>query len=419
MKRWVFLAILFCAFLLRGQTLENLLEKKGRSLFGTQRNQLMQLLGMKRLIKDNEDETQLRYSQDLGETLTFGGVEIVEAIFEFDKRHELFRMSISLYNRGDCGVWDNKRFNQVLNQQKAAISSLKRASDPQHSSRFLAGEKVSQMLWFFPGYCIALRWSAGEYITLLFTEKNEMASIQSELKTDVQSKDLRRNIRRTVGGDRFISVPMVAQGDKGYCFSAAVARLLKYYNSSVDLHIAAQILDTTTSGTSLTSALEGLEKNAQKLKLRVNLVYADKTLHEVSKFEKFMQDYNRVAKKQKVDTLPKEEMREFSRYPDVAHFISLMDRKLFLGLRGERKPGKEALLKTVKEEIDAGRPLIWSVVILKDGETTFHARLINGYNESHQKIFFTDSWGAGFEKEEMSLSEAWAITTEVIKARPL
>lgn len=379
----------------------------------------MQLLGMKRLIKDSEDETQLRYSKILGEKLTFGGAEIVEAVFEFDKRHGLYRMSVSIYNRGDCGTWDNKQFNQVLDQQKTAVASLKQASQPQFSSRFLGGEKVSQMLWFFPGYCVALRWSSGEYITLLFTDKQETTAIQSELKTDVQSKDLRKNIRRTVGGDRFISVPMVAQGNKGYCFSASVARLLKYYHSSVDLHIAAQILDSTTEGTSLTSALEGLEKNAQKLKLKVNLVYSDKSVHEIPKFEKFMQDYNRAAKKLKMETLSKEEMRGFSRYPDVAYYISLMNRKLFLEMRADRKPGKTAFLKTVKDEIDAGRPLIWSVVIMEEGKATFHARLINGYNESHQKIFFTDSWGAGFEKEEMDLGEAWASTIELIKARPL
>ena len=68
----------------------------------------------------------------------------------------------------------------------------------------------------------------------------------------------------------------------------------------------------------------------------------------------------------------------------------------FLAVDGSVKPVE--FRKNVKESIDRGLPILWFI--------PDHARIINGYDLNKQEIIYTDSWGAGHEKDRMTLSEA-------------
>lgn len=62
----------------------------------------------------------------------------------------------------------------------------------------------------------------------------------------------------------------------------------------------------------------------------------------------------------------------------------------------------ESLGAFIKESIDNGQPVLW---LIHD-----HARIINGYNVKTGSIYYTDSWGEGFERETMPYQEASKIT---------
>jgi hypothetical protein len=75
----------------------------------------------------------------------------------------------------------------------------------------------------------------------------------------------------------------------------------------------------------------------------------------------------------------------------------------------EPKPGV-SLAMFVKSRIDNGQPLLWLV--------PGHARIINGYNPRTGAIYYTDSWGPGFELESMPYDEALKLTEFVFAFLP-
>ncbi|MFT5470724.1 MAG: hypothetical protein ACI8UO_005855, partial [Verrucomicrobiales bacterium] len=47
-----------------------------------------------------------------------------------------------------------------------------------------------------------------------------------------------------------------------------------------------------------------------------------------------------------------------------------------------------------------------------------HMRMIIGYNESDNRIVFTDSWGAGHEKKRMQVGHAFGATFGLYSMQP-
>jgi hypothetical protein len=68
----------------------------------------------------------------------------------------------------------------------------------------------------------------------------------------------------------------------------------------------------------------------------------------------------------------------------------------------------------VRDQIDKGQPVLWLCQVKGVG----HARVINGYDALKQEVIFTDSYGAGFEANRMSLREAFATTDHYLSFVP-
>jgi hypothetical protein len=84
----------------------------------------------------------------------------------------------------------------------------------------------------------------------------------------------------------------------------------------------------------------------------------------------------------------------------------------------------------VKAHIDKGTPLLWSVILGLvpepgrssqgiGGTVGGHMRLIIGYNEKTDEIFYSDSWGPGHELKRLSTADAWTITTGLASIEPI
>ena len=98
--------------------------------------------------------------------------------------------------------------------------------------------------------------------------------------------------------------------------------------------------------------------------------------------------------------------------------------------KGEYYVGKRLdarkINKAIRDSIDDGLPLLWSLQLGRYPETPQlnpqsaggHMRLIIGYNDEEQTIIFSDSWGAGHEFKKMKMSHAYQATSGLFTLKP-
>ena len=429
MKR-VLLPLLLCVVCFAAKkepamALDEFIQQRGGRLFDTQQKQLLLTFQSRKLYWNTEDKRQIRYdAKQSDEPFTFGGLQITEAVFQFSEKFKLSSIQISIYNRGDCGEWPVDQFENAVQTLQGCLGRISKDRAPETSSRRIQNAKISQMLWHSSGYDVALRWSRNkdvtEYINIQFAGRKEIGALGDDMKTDVSKDRLPHRVEKAHGGDRWIPVPMVNQGQKGYCMDAVMERFMRYYNSSVDQHIIAQIAQSDpTYGTDMGAAIEVLKKNSAKLKIKIREVYQDDAFRDVPKLRKFVHNYNLRAKKANANVVDEESLKGNI---ELAAVIGAMDPAVFTQVRQKRRPGPESFFGTVKESIDKGIPLLWSVVLFPDEQAKqqngFHARINNGYNERKGEIIFTDSWGPGHEKKSMKTEEAWATTMAIYSVTP-
>ena len=428
---WMQLRIQIIAFallsaMLFGQELDTLISSHGSHILGISPIVLLKESNLKRLTWNNESHTQIRYSKSYSqEKFTFDGIQIVEAVFNFPDKARLASMQISLHNRGDCGDWSKDKFNKTVNRIKNRITEITKNRNPDSSSRDLGGETTRQMLWRTSGYDMALRWSISdrgpEFITINLEPRGAIQKLSQDIKASVKANELVRNVRKESNGTRWIDVPMVNQGDKGYCMVAVMERLFKYYNSSMDQHIIAQLMEADANGTDLRKGMEALKSSAHKLQIRVREIYANPSFQTLNEFTKMLDRYNNTAKRAGKSVIDLREARRVDyKFDEV---FSNVKKGTYVKMRQNERPGADRMFITVKDSIDRGIPLMWMVIIFpgdlrQQPKASFHARLINGYNSNTKEIIYTDTWGPGHEKKTMKLAEAWAISNMILNIRP-
>jgi hypothetical protein len=224
--------------------------------------------------------------------------------------------------------------------------------------------------------------------------------------------------RDTASGDVFIpDVPMVDQGQKGYCVVAATERVMRYYGTQVDENELAQVANTSTQGgTSGDAMLDALKKLSARLKVRVREVEK----FDVKEIQKLITDYNLAAKRAKSAPIPDQ-----GHMINVAEVYRAMNVDLLREVRTKNKSDLHRFQRSVQAHIDQGTPLLWMVNLGKVPEPGIpqnaggHMRLIIGYNTPKDEILYSDTWGAGHELKRMSATDAWTITNGTMSIEPL
>jgi hypothetical protein len=102
-----------------------------------------------------------------------------------------------------------------------------------------------------------------------------------------------------------------------------------------------------------------------------------------------------------------------------------MDTAVLREVRVKRKTELDRFRTQVREQVQLGIPLIWSVVMGKMDEpgltiqgTGGHMRLIIGYHDAEDEVLYSDTWGPGHELKRMSFPDAWAITMGLYSLKP-
>ncbi len=380
----------------------------------------------------DSQQNQLRATASKNDPLTLCGEPLPEVIITLDEQKKICSLMLSVYNRGDAGEWEEKRFTSKLEQLRSMLNKFTQSQPPENQTAPVgSGSKIYASIWRLSNLDIVLRWGntnrqKPEYISLEFLPPgNAPKTIRGAVKTTLGTGNLAEQVKQDADGTRYLEIPMVDQGQKGYCSAATVERILRYYGSDVDMHVIAQLAASDVKGTNNRALTEAIEAAAPKLGIRFKVHYEHKAWHTEKDIEKFCKDYNSIAQKQN-----KTKLRASAFYSSKNgggkfqkdDFLNALDYEIYSKLRMGEKSDYASFVKLVRTNIDNGIPLCWSVLTFHNDPQNkgvgHHMRIINGYNSQTDKIIYTDSWGLGHEKKEMSTQDAWTISQKICSLIP-
>ncbi|OGV49964.1 MAG: hypothetical protein A2X49_00710 [Lentisphaerae bacterium GWF2_52_8] len=366
--------------------------------------------------------------------LTLFGIKVCEVNVRF-KDGKIDDMLVSIYNRGDAGEIDEAKFQALRSEIDSKFSEWAGNKGVEHRKTKVAGCDLNTKVWVKDeAVSSILRWSStgrgrdfrAEYLNLEFSafdpkdDPRKTPPPANSLKgapKAASAKEIKNNVVRKEDGDVYVdNVPMVDQGQKGYCAAATAERILRYYGMDVTQHVLAQIMNTDSDeGTDSEKMLKSLQRASTKYGVRLRNHYDWK----FNDFEKLMANYNRFAKKAK-----KREIN-LSSYKSLTEIYKDLDLEIMKKAKTEsEKQQYKTFLSDIRKHVDEGVPLFWGVVlgIIKEEKIPQvfggHMRIIIGYNDKTKEIIYTDSWGNGHEFKKMAADDAWVMTNGLYSYDP-
>ena len=405
--------------------------------------------------------------------VTYYGVPVYESVLTFGEEGGVKRVDLSLFNVGGTEAFeemadaDGKRFRRRVRVKKTidreAFGALlktvrdrltKGARQPKPEVERVKEASVRQAHQTWPRTGLptqtTLTWNYvqnGKKTETFQAQFVRVAVVGPSLlagpvKRDAaagraKAKGARKisdNVTQGLKGDVFIdNIPMVDQGQKGYCSVATAARVLQYYGIEKDEHEIAQIAGTSAEGgTSTLKMKEAVETIGKKFNLGTIVCYGD---FEKSVAERIggicdeVRAYNKAAKKLKKKAIADDVFirheGNVTRYdPQAVDDAMDVEVRKYMKTEGPQKSKYTKFLKDVRDQIDKGIPLFWGVTLGIAPEPGLpqagggHMRLIIGYNDKKKEILYTDSWGAGHEMKHMKSDWAWTITHCLLYLKP-
>lgn len=367
---------------------------------------------------------------------TFMGEKALEVIVRFGT-NTVSEVQLSFYNRGDAGDIAEEAYEQKVARIDGKIRGLAGKPVKEISPRETnnSERKSITAIWMNAGSVLRfehaytrVRNAEGrrsvrpEFVnlTLLKNEKSLPSDLVRDAKIDVGAMGLKKLVKRSGNGDVVMdSVPMVDQGQKGYCAVATTERVLRYYGTDVNQHELAQRANTASGGgTDPVSLAKALKAMASPMRLRIKTLMQS----QVPEYTKLVDDYNKAAKKQKLPPV----VLAVNGVIDVTRIMDSMDKDVFLKVRGKNPAALDKFMKLVTNDVNEGHPILWGVTLGFIPEKPElpqamggHVRLIIGYNLKTGEILYSDSWGAGHELKRMKVSDAYAITSSLTVIAPI
>ncbi|GAA5496317.1 hypothetical protein Rhal01_02500 [Rubritalea halochordaticola] len=359
-------------------------------------------------------------------------------------------ISISYYNKGDNGTITSSNFEQLREKVVDQVNTLTGSRPEDRSGRGTV--KMKKTFWRYNDTAFQLESSTNSSTNQPEFLRLRVASLKSsrEGTSTARRSSLKSNVVKAKNGDVFINnIPMVDQGQKGYCACASTARIYQYYGLKTDQHEIAQLANSSANGgTSPSEMVRSLKRVTGKLNARLHVLYeypngltSGPTQEEFESgkirgsayrdWERAMKDfvddandYQRLAKKKGTKSLKGDYDRfdddqyvhkdAIRRFADPATYREMM----------MNKPEYDRFVDKVIEHIDEGLPVAWALQLgmfpEKDNPQAFggHMRLIIGYNKSKKQLIFSDSWGQGHEKKYMDFGNAFSMTDCILIMPP-
>ncbi len=349
---------------------------------------------------------------------------------EFVTTGVVTRVEMSLYNRGD----DKSEEGLSRADLKTLLGRVVKALDPDGKPPAIERRKVRT-----GGQAYVQRWTkripvaelawgvtgdSVDYVRLTLDHApTKKRAGSAPVAGNVAKAKVKANVVKEPTGDvRIANVPMVDQGQKGYCAAAVSERVLRYYGHPIDEHQIAQMAGTTAEGgTSVREMVETVRTVGSKCRLGFNPIVAmSGTMGDI---HKEIDLYNKAAKSLKRPALKFDDFLVGNSF-QIPSMRAAMEPEVLLAMR-KRDARFKRFLAGVKKHVDQGVPVFWGVTlgIFPEPEAPQanggHMRLIIGYNAKQHEILYTDSWGERHALKRMSEDKAFAITHDAFILRPL
>jgi hypothetical protein len=377
-----------------------------------------------------QEKTEIRGAS---QPMMFQGLPVVETIFRF-REAKLSEVFLSLYNRGDAGNLPQKAFFNLINQTEQVLNSQtgvqgQDVGDETNSTKFRKQIKI----WLSPKVSYRLETALSEvpdgqndnllgrpeYVNLtMFPGGLSQDDVAVHRQAGAEFIDFDKRVQHPAGGDVVItSVPMVDQGQKGYCAVCTMERILRYYGCEVnEYELAQQANSSGKGGTDPESLVKAMRAMARTVDLHLNEFRKVDSNYYLT----MMDDYNTVARRLKAP-----EVFLQPGMNSVNDIFQQMDVDILRKWKLRTTDQEEAYFNYIQDSINKGWPLAWSVYLgwvqekpaLPPGHGG-HMRVIIGYNPDTREVLYSDSWGYGHEQKRMALDDAYIISQDLYVLEP-
>lgn len=352
--------------------------------------------------------TGLRYTQPDAQHLrllnvSLGETVASEVVINLTDDGKPGSLQALLYNKGDDLGISDKEFHSLQEQTLKQIEQL-----THKRPRYMGGGKrggaikLKAWQWNWENGVILLESSSdgsgrrfeGEFIRLRIAP-DEKSLRKGSSRDNIHKKELLQHVVREEDGTVWIKdIPMVDQGQKGYCSVATFARVFAFYGmESVDQHVLANLCETGEGGgTPINATIDAMDRISHKY--HTKFIVIDNYSENI---QALLKPYNKLAKKH-----DKPLVSAYTIYNDL-HYPFLKE------IYTKKKTETTKWVKDMAKYIDNGYPVIW-LIWYNSKESPTHIRMITGYNLKNQTIVYSDSWGAAHARKIMSATEARGIT---------
>ncbi|HEX8312427.1 MAG TPA: cysteine peptidase family C39 domain-containing protein [Chthoniobacteraceae bacterium] len=363
--------------------------------------------------------------------MTLLGLPVAEVVARFESE-KLREVTVLFFGRGDSGALTQEKFTTLVKNSSEALNQFTKLKFTPRGKDAKNAVKADGLLWQTETARYLLEYSftrevksrnipfRAEFVRLEITPPSKAAGLLASLApaSGGRFSGVAHVQRDAATGDVVLrDIPMVDQGEKGYCVVASVERVMRYYGNAVDANELAQIANSTAEGgTSFEAMIDALKKLSARLRVRVRTLEQ----RDIRGILELVKDYNRAAKRADEPEIP-----DPGRMIDVGAIYRAMKLAVLREAKMKDKAGFGRFQRSVQTEIEQGVPLLWTVMLGIVPERGIpqgaggHMRLIIGYNTKTQELLYSDSWGSGHELKRLPMADAYTISTGLATVEPL
>ena len=287
--------------------------------------------------------------------------------------------AVNYQNYGEMIVRDGEKLREEL------INILGESKVDKFGQAKATGEVVKR--WDWNGHSILLAVPENEYVALRIVPAEVADAMGKPDKiSDIKLREiLEKRVKRRKNGDVIITgIPMVNQGQKGYCVPATWERYLRYVGIPADMYVLAMAGGTGAGGG---TSVDAMADSAEQLVRRNRRSIKQLSFYSIKahKFSKYIDKglpvmWSMVSEEKRNNNITKRSKKRLT--------VSDWD-KWIEGLKPVRKSAK-------RMAVDKS----------KDG----HICLIIGYNKKTKEISISDSYGPEYAERWITEEEAQAIS---------
>lgn len=344
--------------------------------------------------------SRYRYSNlKIDLTLFEKSVPVDEVVVDFENG-KVSVVSLSLFSRGDSASISSKDFKDRFLTCGKEVGSILDTKPQTRKADAKQGMPIEGYFWESKKGLALLTHNEGAgsgtspaFLRLRLASPQSASPLVQAMRNHrggcaVRLSQLKSRVVKDDEGNTFIaSLPMVDQGNKGYCVVASAQRVFEYYGVGIDMHQIAEIAGSDPSkGTSSYQMAKELDEIDYRFKTRLEVLAMMARSGKLSEVKQSSDGYR------------------------VKGAVELRD-----------------FVKDIKSSIDEGVPLLWALELGRYPETPDlkpqteggHMRTIIGYQEKKGLVIFSDSWGAGHEFKTMTFEHAYKATTGLFRLKPI